>query len=59
MIAVALYDFSGGSKNQISFRKENLFLVEQSSGKWLYAEKGEERLGKDERLGAPQLYSNI
>ena len=32
-IAMALYDFSGGSKNQISFRKEDLFLVEQSSGK--------------------------
>ena len=55
MIAVALYDFSGGSKNQISFRKEDLFLVEQSSGKWLYAEKGEERLGK-ERGWVPHNY---
>ena len=54
-IAMALYDFSGGSKNQISFRKEDLFLVEQSSGKWLYAEKGEERLGK-ERGWVPHNY---
>ena len=37
-IAMALYDFSGG-KGQISFRKEDLFLVEQSSAKWLHADK--------------------
>ena len=40
-IAMALYDFSGG-KGQISFRKEDLFLVEQSSAKWLHADKVEE-----------------
>ena len=40
-VAIALYDFSGKSE-QISFRKEDLFLVKQSSGKWLHAEKGEE-----------------
>ena len=54
-IAIALYDFSGGSRSQISFRKEDLFLVEQSSGKWLYAEKGGERLGK-ERGWVPNNY---
>ena len=31
-MAMVLYDFSGG-KGQISFRKEDLFLVEQSSAK--------------------------
>ena len=40
-MAIALYDFSGKS-GQILFRKEDLFLVKQSSGKWLHAEKGEE-----------------
>ena len=39
-IAMVLYDFSGG-KGQISFRKEDLFLVEQSSAKWLHADKGD------------------
>ena len=38
---MSLYDFSGG-KGQISFRKEDLFLVEQSSAKWLHADKVEE-----------------
>ena len=39
-IAIALHDFSGERKSQISFKKEDLFLVEPSSRKWLYAEKG-------------------
>ena len=39
---MALYDFSGERKSQISFRREDLFLVEPRSGKWLHAEKGEE-----------------
>ena len=30
-IAIALYDFPGGRKSQISFRKEDLFLVDPTS----------------------------
>ena len=41
-IAMALYDFSGERKSQISFRKHDLFLVEPRSGKWLHACKGGE-----------------
>ena len=52
---MALYDFSGERKSQISFRREDLFLVEPRSGKWLHAEKGEERLGK-ERGWVPHNY---
>ena len=40
-IALAVYSFSGRRTNQMSFRKEDLLLVEPSSKKWLYAEKGE------------------
>ena len=41
-IALALFDFSGRRTSQMSFRKEDLLLVEASCKKWLYAEKGEE-----------------
>ena len=39
-VALALYDFPGQRKSQMPFRKEDLLLVEPSSRKWLYAEKG-------------------
>ena len=38
-IALALFDFSGERKNQISLKKEDLLMVVPSSKKWLYAEK--------------------
>ena len=40
-IALALHNFSGRRTSQMSLRKEDLLLVEPSSKKWLYAEKGE------------------
>ena len=42
-IALALFDFSGKRKNQMSFKKEDLMLLVKTSEKWLYAEKGGER----------------
>ena len=42
-LALALFNFSGEKKNQMSFTKEDLILVVKTSEKWFYAEKGEKR----------------
>ena len=42
-IAIGLYNFSGERRSQMSFKKEDLFLVRQTSQKWLHAKDGDKR----------------
>ena len=42
-IAIGLYNFSGERRSQMSLKKEELFLVRQTSQKWLHAKDGDKR----------------
>ena len=44
-IAIGLYNFSGERRSQMSFKKEDLFLVRQTSQKWLHAKKDGDKSG--------------
>ena len=44
-IAIGLYNFSGERRSQMSLKKEELFLVRQTSQKWLHAKKDGDKSG--------------